>query len=103
MRWHLNYLTLFLIAALNDLQTLAADIWNAYLNAPNCERVYAIAGKEFGSRAGEQVIIVRALYGFKSAGAAWRAHLESSLTTMGYKSCLTDPNAWMHKATCHLS
>jgi hypothetical protein len=90
---------MFLIAALNDLQVLAADIGNAYLNAPNRERVYAIAGKEFGSRAGERVIIVRALYGLKSAGAAWRSHLASSLLTLGYKSCLADPDVWLREAT----
>jgi hypothetical protein len=90
---------MLLIAALNDLQVLAADIGNAYLNAPNRERFYAIAGKEFGSRAGERVVIVRALYGLKSAGAAWRAHLASSLTTLGYKSCLADPDVWLQEAT----
>jgi hypothetical protein len=62
---------MFLLAALNDLQILSADIGNAYLNAPNRKKVYATAGKEFGSHAGETVIIVRALYGLKSAGAAW--------------------------------
>jgi hypothetical protein len=62
---------IFLLAALNDLDILAADIGNAYLNASTREKVYAIAGKEFGSRAGEPVIIVRALYGLKSSGAAW--------------------------------
>jgi hypothetical protein len=37
-----------MVAALNDLDT--ADIDNAYLNAPTREKVYAIAGPEFGSR-----------------------------------------------------
>jgi hypothetical protein len=89
---------MFLLAALNDLNVLAADIGNAYLTAPNRERVYAIAGKEFGSCAGERVVIVRALYGLKSAGAAWRAHLASSLISIGYKSCLADPDVWYREA-----
>ena len=59
---------MFLIAALNDLQVLSTNIGNVYLNAPNREKVYAISGKEFGSRAGQTVIIVRALYGLKSTG-----------------------------------
>ena len=61
----------FLIAALNDLDILAADIGNAYLNAATKERVWTTAGKEFGSREGEMVVIVCALYGLKSSGAAW--------------------------------
>jgi len=89
---------MFLIAALNDLQLLLADIGNAYLNAPNREKAYAIAGKEFGSHAGERVVIVKALHGLKSAGAAWRAHLASSLTSPNYKSCLADPDIWLREA-----
>jgi len=89
---------MFLIAALNDLEILSADIGNAYLNAPNREKVYATAGKEFGSRAGETVIIVRALYGLKSAGASWRSHLANSLHGLGYRSCLADPDIWIREA-----
>jgi len=57
-----------------------------------------IAGKEFGSYTGETVIIVRALYGFKSAGAAWRSHLADSLHSLGYRSCLVDPDIWIREA-----
>jgi hypothetical protein len=38
----------FLIAALNDLEILSADAQNADLNAPTKERIYMIAGPEFG-------------------------------------------------------
>lgn len=38
----------FLIAALNDLDILSGDIIGAYLNAIAAEKVYTIAGKEFG-------------------------------------------------------
>jgi len=89
---------MFLIAALNDLQVLSADIGNAYLNAPNREKVYATSGKEFGSKAGQTVIIVRALYGLKSAGAAWCSHLADSLVSIGYTSCLADPDIWLRSA-----
>ena len=37
----------FLIAALNGLDILVADILNAYLNATFCEKVYFTAGGEF--------------------------------------------------------
>jgi len=39
----------FLIAALNDLDVLAADVQNAYLNAPTKEKVWTKAGLEFGA------------------------------------------------------
>jgi hypothetical protein len=65
----------FTIAALNDLDILMADIGNAYLNADCREKIWMIAGPEFGANKGRKVIIVRELYGLKSASAAWRAHL----------------------------
>lgn len=89
----------FLIAALNDLDVLAADIGNAYLNATTRERVYTTAGKEFGSREGETVLIVRALYGLKSSGAAWRAHLAQSLRDLGYTPSYADPDVYYRAAT----
>ena len=72
------------IAALNDLDILAADVKNAYLNAPIKERVYTVCGPEFGQEnMGKTAIIVRALYGLKSAGAAFRNHLALCMTGLG--------------------
>jgi hypothetical protein len=85
----------FLLAALNDLDILAADIGNAYITADVREKVFFIAGDEFGHRhKGKVVIIVKALYGLKSSGAAWRAHLAEVLHDMGYQSSLADPDVW---------
>jgi hypothetical protein len=36
------------IVALNNLDILAADVQNVYLNAPMKEKVYMMAGLEFG-------------------------------------------------------
>jgi hypothetical protein len=36
------------MASLNNLNDLAADVQNAYLNASTKERCYTIAGPEFG-------------------------------------------------------
>ena len=62
----------FKLAALNGMDVLCGDISNAYLNAPNREKVHVVLGKEiFGEEfEGHKAIIVRALYGLKSASAA---------------------------------
>jgi hypothetical protein len=66
----------FLIAALNDMDVLACDIQNAYLNAPTKEKVWFCGGKEImGPDEGKVIIIVRALYGLKSSGACFWDHL----------------------------
>ena len=86
----------FLLAALNDLDVLAADIGNAYLNAPCREKVYFRAGLEFGpSNKGKRVVIVRALYGLRTSGAAFHAHLAESLGSLGFTPCTkADPDVW---------
>jgi hypothetical protein len=87
------------LAALNDVPILATDIGNAYLNANPREKVYTTAGPEFGNELqGKSVLIERALYGLKSSGAAWRAHLANTLHQLGYTSCLADPDVWFRPA-----
>jgi len=89
----------FLLAALNDIDILACDIGNAYLNASPREKVYTTAGPEFGAEIqGKHVLIVRALYGLKSSGAAWRSHLANTLHQMGFTSSLADPDFWFKAA-----
>ena len=90
----------FLLAALHDTNILSADIQNAYLNAPVKERIYTIAGKEFGPKfEGRPVLIVRALYGLRSSGKAFRDYLANNLREMGYSSSKADPDLWMKADT----
>ena len=86
------------IAALNDLDIMACDIQNAYLTAECRERVWMVAGPEFGSEAGHNMIVRKALYGLKSSGAAFRAHLAETLDAMGYKPSYADPDVWLRPA-----
>lgn len=89
----------FLLAALNDVDIVAADVGNAYLNAETKEKVYIITGPEFGPLdQGKVAVIVRALYGLKSSGAMWRAHFAANLRDMGFNSCLGDPDVWYRAA-----
>jgi hypothetical protein len=83
------------IAALNDLDILACDIQNAYLTADCREKVWIIAGPEFGSEAGTNMLVKKALYGLKSSGAAFRAFLAETLDAMDYKPSYADPDVWI--------
>jgi hypothetical protein len=65
------------LAALNDLDVMMGDIENAYLTAPITEKVCTVLGPEFGEDAGKRALIVRAIYGLKSAGTAFINHLAS--------------------------
>ena len=59
-----------MIAALNDLEVKSGAILNAYVQATVTQKVWITLGPEFGKDAGKTAVIVRALYGLKSAGAA---------------------------------
>ncbi len=59
------------IASLNDLEVKVGDVLNNYITAPVKEKVRTILGPEFGHDTGRSAIIVRALYGLKSAGATF--------------------------------
>ena len=86
------------MAALNGLSTLSSDIQNAYLTAPCREKIWTVAGPEFGSRRGQKMLIVRALYGLKSSGAAFRAFLAEALYDIGYTPSVADPELWLRPA-----
>jgi hypothetical protein len=81
-----------LMAALDDLEVKVGDVLNAYITAPITEKVWIVLGSEFGCDAGKTTVIVRALYGLKSAGANFRAHLTSFMRKKGNTSCKADPD-----------
>jgi hypothetical protein len=83
------------LVELNDLDAMMGDIENAYLTAPLKEKVWTVLGPEFGKEAGKRSLIGRALYGLKSAGAAFRNHLESCMDHLGWKPYLADRDLWM--------
>jgi Reverse transcriptase (RNA-dependent DNA polymerase) len=87
------------IAVLNDLKIFACDIQNAFLTAPCREKLYTVAGPEFGSDEGKVMIIVRALYGLKSAGATFRAFLGEHSYNLGFRSSKADPDVWLRPRT----
>jgi len=87
------------LAALNDLEVKASDIQNAYLTAPVVEKITTICGEEFGKDKGRRAIVVRALYGLKGSGSAFRLHLADCMRHLGYFSCMADPDVWMKPKT----
>ena len=86
---------ILMIAALNDLDILAADVQNAYLNAPMKEKVYTMAGLKFGpSRVSLLVLIIHALYGLKSSGARWHDHMAKTLREANFECSKADLDVW---------
>jgi hypothetical protein len=89
----------FLLAALNHIEIVACNVGNTYLNAPCREKIWFVAGPEFGSKQGTVIKIVRALYGLKSSGAAWRAMFNTSIIEMGFTPTVADPDVYRRPNT----
>ena len=83
------------LAKLNDLKLWGADIGNVYCETHTSEKVYIIAGPEFGKKEGHTLIINKALYRLKSLGARWHKRLFDVLFKMGWKPCKADQDVWM--------
>jgi len=91
----------FVAATLQDLRVIAADIGSAYIQAYTNEKVFVIAGPEFGALKGRKMIIVKALYGLKSAGANWHQKLADNLFAMGFLPSKADYNLWIRDRGDH--
>jgi hypothetical protein len=79
----------------NDLQTWATDIGNAYLEVLTSEKVSIIAGPEFGNLQGHVMIIYKALYGLRSSGARWQDRFSDCLRAEGFFPCKAEQDIWM--------
>ena len=87
-----------LLAGLNGLDVQAADISNAYLNAPCRKLICIVTGTEFGRDEGCVMKVVRAWYGLKSSGASWHAMLSQTMMDMKYTRCKPDHDVWYRPA-----
>ena len=74
MHLHLSRVSHWTMAIiLNDLEVKSSDVVNVYINAFVTEKVWKTLGPEFGKDAKKTAVIVRELYGLKSAGEAFRS------------------------------
>ena len=89
------------ISELNDQQVWCTDIGNAYLESFTKEKVYIVAGPEFGDRAGHVLIVSKALYGLKSSGLRWSERCADCLREMGYFPCKAENDVWMKDCGDH--
>ena len=85
------------IAELNGLETWSTDIGNAYLEAKTKEKVYIVAGPEFGDKEGHTLVINKALYGLKSSGLRWHERFADTLRDMGFHPSKAEDDIWMRQ------
>jgi hypothetical protein len=86
---------------LNDLDVLARDVTNAYLDVKCCKKIWFKGGIETGEDKRKVMIVTRALYGLKSSRAAWQADLAATLQDLKFTSIQADPDVWIQSGGTH--
>ena len=89
---------MFVVAALMGLECVTCDVSHAYLQALTKEKIFTVAGKEFGHLAGRVLLLFKALYGFKTSGNRWHADLADVLRSLGFERSRAGNDIWMRHA-----
>ena len=89
------------LAELNGLQSWATNISSAYLQAKTKEKLYVVAGRDFGDLEGHTLIVHKALYGLRTSGIRWHKRLADCLRHMGFVPCKGEPDIWMRDRKDH--
>ena len=84
----------FLIATLNEMDTLTDDVVNVYINAYTTEKLYYRTDPEWGEAInGTVCVIIHTLYGLKSNANGWHTALYHTLNEkIGFEFSLADNN-----------
>lgn len=93
--------SVMMLADMNKLNVCAADIGNAFLYGRTREKVYVIAGPEFGKDEGKRMIIEKGLYGLRTSGARFHETLAAKLRDMGFFPSKADEDLWMRSQGDH--
>ncbi|MGH3056517.1 MAG: reverse transcriptase domain-containing protein, partial [Gaiellaceae bacterium] len=73
----------------------------AYLEAKTKEKLYIVAGSEFGQLEGHVLVFNKALYGLRTSGARWHEKMADTLRNLGWQPTYADPDVWMKDCTTH--
>ena len=90
--------TVLVLAELNGLKIMVADICSAYLLAQTKERIFFIAGPEFGERAGHLMVMRKACYGLRTSGKRYHDMVYDLLKEFGFRPSLADPDIYMRES-----
>ena len=86
---------LLFLSELNGMECWCTDIGNAFLESKTTEKVYVIAGGEFGDLKDHVFIIVGALYGLRTSSKRFHERLADELRAMGFVPCYGETDIWM--------
>ena len=90
----------FILAKMNNREVCAGDVGNTYLYSKRKEKVYIVAGPEFGPEIEvKRLITHKALYGLKTSAAWFHEHLSVKLRRMGFCPSKVDQDLWIQRTS----
>ena len=89
---------LMLVGIQNGLEFMSGDIGNAFCTAPCAEKVWSVAGPEFGQKEGCTVVLKRALYGLNTASRSFHEFFGDFLRSLGFEPSRADQDLWIRKS-----
>ena len=94
-----SFCVALLIAGLNDLDIMACDVGNVYLNVPCRYNILFVAGPEHGPEKTCKVMVMfRDLYGLKSSVSAWRNISVKALRDMDFVPTVANQDIYRRQA-----
>ena len=87
----------FVLAQIYNLQCIAGDVGNAFLTAYTSEKIYIVAGPEFGELKGRIMKMEKAVYGTKTAALRFHESLLIRLRKIGFGPSEAEPDFWYQK------
>ena len=82
----------FILAQVQNLKCVTGDVGNAFLTAFTSEKIYVVAGPEFGEFEGKIMIMEKAVYGTKTAALCFHEALLIRLQRQGFTPSQTKPD-----------
>ena len=82
------------LAALNYFPVKVAHIKNDFITAHVTYKIWTVLIPDFGKHAVRKAILVHALYGLKSAGAAFQNHWEYCMHHLVFLPCPAELDIW---------
>ena len=87
----------FILAQVQNLKCVTGDVGNAFLTAFTSEKIYVVAGPEFGEFEGAIMIMQKAVYGTKTAALRFHEALSVRLRRQGFTPSQAEPDFWWRK------
>eukprot|EP00957_Ditylum_brightwellii_P210500 15365052-Ditylum_brightwellii.AAC.2 len=89
---------MMLVTTNYGLGMVSGDIGKDFCIVPCAEKIWSVAGEQFGDKKGAMVVLKWVLYGLKTASASFHKLLGDFLWEIGFEPFRADQDLWINKS-----